>query len=126
MGEATVTMTDCTITDNLRSSISPGGLFVGPNGKVTLINTHVTFNTAGSVAGVEVSSTGELTLDPRSRVMRNTAGPSGIGGIRATASGSTTPTVTLQSVDNVTDNEPNDCGGNDPSFTGPGAVCTET
>jgi hypothetical protein len=116
-----VSITDCTITDN-HTGVNGAGINLVAQVQLTLTNTHVTANTANSFGGGGIDASGTnnvVTLDADSRVTVNSAVSAG-GGIFASPG-----TVNLPSVDNVTDNSPNDCAGPGP-FNGPGAICTTT
>jgi hypothetical protein len=119
-----VNITACTITDNHTDAFG-AGINLVDNVQLTLTNTHVTANsTTFTGGGIDASGSNNIvTLDADSRVTGNQAqnSPNSGGGIFASPG-----TVNLPSVDNVTDNEPNDCRGPGP-FTGTGgAICTTT
>lgn len=122
VGKVTASLTGCTITNNV-NTVTHGGLLVGPQSRVTLVETQVTANTGTDPGGIDVHD-GHLTLDALSRVTGNTA-TVGNGGIRCNGTG----VVDLPSVDNVTGNfsagTNKNCGGTG-TFNGLGAICTTT
>jgi len=123
MNNALVTLDTCTVTDNHVTDTSGGGMeIIGDGSRAALINTHVTGNSSTFGGGGIAIQHGQLTLDARSRVTGNTTTGNPGGGIYAAQP---VASVDLQGLANVSDNDPNDCGGTG-TFTGPGAVCTGT
>lgn len=122
-----VTLDSCTVTDNHPESGVGGGIQVTVSSRLNLINTLVTNNSAGLGGGIAASSGGQITLDRASRVTNNvaTGGAGSGGGIYLAGGGGAS--AFLPSVDNVTNNNPDNCRGVGTfSYTGDGAVCTTT
>ena len=129
----TLTLTNCTIIDNKITGlnddeyIAGGGIQGFEFDQVTFTNTHVTGNAASMAGGVlldRLTGTMTVTLDALSRITDNEAynlNTNRIGGIYTVNA-----TVNLPSADNVTGNILYDCGGVGSTFTGDGAICTET
>jgi hypothetical protein len=126
-GPVAATLTGCTITNNIPTSLV-GGIAATPGTQVTLVDTHITGNT-GTFAGGIFAANGQVALDTLSRVTGNTATVAdGAGGIMAEFPAAS---VHLPSVDNVTGNTSpganKNCRGNlGGTFTGLGAICTMT
>jgi predicted outer membrane repeat protein len=120
-----VTLESCTVSDNHPDSGMGGGILVVVSSRLSLINTLVTNNSALTGGGIAATSGAQVTLDVASRVTGNTSTGSANsgGGIFLQGGGGTS--AFLPSVDNVTDNDPDDCRGTG-SYTGAGAVCTTT
>jgi hypothetical protein len=102
-----LSLTGCTITGN--SASNSGGGIKNLKGGVTLINTTVSGNSTTPTGGGIDTVGGTLTLDVASRVTGNEASmsnPDSGGGIYSKGSA-----VTLGGFENITNNTPDNCGG---------------
>ncbi|MFN8664525.1 MAG: hypothetical protein U0075_21780 [Thermomicrobiales bacterium] len=112
---ARVTLARCTIVGN-EAVGSGGGVSALNNSVLDIFDTMIIDNSSTSPGGGIQAEFSIVTLDMNSRVNFN--GAPGAGGIYAMLS-----SITLPSVDNVTNNRQIDCAG--VAFEGPGAVCAE-
>jgi hypothetical protein len=110
-----LTMTNCIVTDNQRTAGIGGGL-EAEAAEITLVNTHITKNSAPRAGGILTYTDAYFTIDADSRVTKNTSTTSPAGILSY-------GTFRFLGSHLVTDNTPGNCGG-PATFLGPSDACS--